>query len=480
MKAERIGVEKQIRWYLLAMLFFSVCFYFICMFIDHDYFQSITVHHINDTFMDWCNCVVYYDGNPYQEGFGGNYPAMAVLFFKICRLGIPSDVLSDGAYNLRGYQIPWLIFMLYNGVLTWIFTISVSNKLKLKSFDRNLFFIIFLFSFPTVFALERGNIINLAFVLTVFFISFYENENRLLRELSFLALALAAGIKIYPAIFGLLLVRQRRIRECIKLTVYGILSFIGPFFLFGGWKAVLSFLRGILSFADNRVARAGGFSEGMVASAQTGMLGSGELAVIDKVDGTTIMPQDYGYNFAFKNICKIIQEILEISLSDRTVSVLLIFLCGALLLTAFKTRERWKELLSYTLILILIPSFSGAYVTLFLFIPFIEFLNRMIEKRDRSGILVTDLFYAWLMFLLITPWALPDIPFFSVKIQPCPLTGSFLGYFLCVLLMVFLMVYESLSCFMKENRKMKVIWGVGTIVLPAVSACYVFLKAYKM
>ncbi len=480
MGLERIGEEVKIRGYLLIMLFFSVCFYFVCMFINHDFFHAITVYHDNDTFMDWCNCVVYYDGNPYIEGFGGNYPAMAVLFFKIFRLGIPGEVLSDGAYNLRGYQIPWLIFMLYNGVLIWIFTISVSSKLKLKPFDRNLFFLVFLFSFPTVFALERGNIINLAFVLTVFFYCFNDNENRYLKEISFLALALAAGIKIYPAVFGLLLLKQKRIRECIRLTIYGMVSFVGPFFLFGGWKAVLSFIRGILSFAGNRVARAEEFSEEMVASAQAGIPDSGSLANIKEAAAPAIMPMDYGYNFSFKNICKIIQEIIGVSLSERIVSVILILLCVVLLVTAIRTGERWKELLCYTLLMVLIPSFSGAYVILFLFIPFIEFLNGTTEKRDRKEGLGTDLFFAWLMFLLITPWALPDIPFFSIRVQPCPLTGSFLGYFLCVLLLALLMLYEGLSCFLGGHKRMKIVCGAATVILPAIGACCVFVKAYKM
>lgn len=480
MGLERIGGETKVRSYLLVMLFFSVLYYCICIFVNNNFFQASAFFDADNTFMDWFNCLVDFKGNPYLRENGCNYPALAVLIFKICRFGVPEYMIEEGADYLRRYQSPWIFYMLYNGVLIWIFTISVSSKLKLKPFDRNLFFLVFLFSFPTVFALERGNIINLAFVLTVFFYCFNDNENRYLKEISFLALALAAGIKIYPAVFGLLLLKQKRIRECIRLTIYGMVSFVGPFFLFGGWKAVLSFIRGILSFAGNRVARAEEFSEEMVASAQAGIPDSGSLANIKEAAAPAIMPMDYGYNFSFKNICKIIQEIIGVSLSERIVSVILILLCVVLLVTAIRTGERWKELLCYTLLMVLIPSFSGAYVILFLFIPFIEFLNGTTEKRDRKEGLGTDLFFAWLMFLLITPWALPDIPFFSIRVQPCPLTGSFLGYFLCVLLLALLMLYEGLSCFLGGHKRMKIVCGAATVILPAIGACCVFVKAYKM
>ena len=43
--------------------------------------------------------------------------------------------------------------------------------------------------------------------------------------------ALAAGLKLYPAIFGLLLLFDKKYKEAIRLVVYGILAVVIPFIL---------------------------------------------------------------------------------------------------------------------------------------------------------------------------------------------------------------------------------------------------------
>lgn len=135
--------------------------------------------------------------------------------------------------------------------------------------------------------------------------------------------------------------------------------------------------------------------------------------------------------------------------------MVLVFISMALLLTAFKTQEKWKELLSYTLLLILIPSFSGGYVTLFLFVPFIEFLNNKADNKNLSKGSGMELFYALIMLLILTPWALPVVQRFSIDIQPGPLTGSFLLYFLCIFTFTLLMLIEGAACLAVKCRKTK-------------------------
>lgn len=455
MKKLRLDEEMRIRIYLLIILVLSFHYYLLCIFVDNDFFQAVMFFDIDDTFMDWFNCLVDFKGNPYAGEYGCNYPAAAVLLFKLCRFGIPEYMLEEGANSLRRFQSPWIVFLLYNGIVTWILSISVSHKLKLKPWDRNLFFLVFLFSFPAMFALERGNIINLAFVLTVFFYSYNDDENKVLKELAFLALALAAGIKIYPAVFGLLLLKQRRIKECIRTAVYGIVSFFGPFFCFGGWSAVKSFIKGIFSFSSDRATVTKEISDTVVASTYGGVEKLVRFLDMEAAPTTSVMSRDYGYNFSFKNIINVMQEIFGIHISDGIASMALLLISIILLMTAFKTREKWKELLSYTLLMILLPSFSGAYVTMFLFIPFIEFLNDRAENRQKAKRSGMDYLYALIMLLILTPWALPNVRIFSTDIQPGPLTESYLVYFLCIFAFTLLMLYEGLGCLIKKCRMQK-------------------------
>ncbi len=439
MKMKDANPEVRIRIYLLVILFFSALYYSFCFFVKNDFFQAVAFYDVKDTFMDWFNCVCAYDGNPYLREVGTNYPALAVLVFKLFRFGIPAEILEEGGKVLRTYQNPWIIFMLYNGVLIWVFCVSINYKLKLGYWDKALFFAVCLFSFPVLFALERGNLINLAFVLTLFFFCFYDEENKVLKELAFLALAIAAAIKIYPAIFGFLLLKQHRIKECIRLVIYGVFCFVTPFFWFGGLKAVWSFVNGILFFTNNRTTTASEISDVISASEAS-------------PTAVTIMPPSYGYNFSFSNMCKVFQEILGMHVPDKIVSIGLICLSVVLLIAAFTTRERWKELLSYTLLLVLLPSFSGAYAMLFLFIPFVEYLNTKIECKRLSESTAMNFVYALLMLLLLVPWALPNVPAFSPDIQPGPLTGSYLLYFVCISGLVLLMFCEVFRCLVNRKR----------------------------
>lgn len=455
MKQAKFDEEMRIRVYLLIILALSFGYYLLCIFVDNDFFQSVMFFDVDDTFMDWFNCLIHFKGNPYAGEYGNNYPAMAVLLFKFCRFGIPEYMMEEGADALRGFQSPWIVFLLYNGILTWIFSIAASHKIRLKPWDRNLFFLVFLFSFPVMFALERGNIINLAFALTMFFYSYYDDENKVLRELAFIALALAAGIKIYPAVFGLMLLKQRRFKECIRLAVYGILSFFGPFFCFGGWSAVKSFFKGVFSFSSNRATVTKEISDKIVASTHGGVEKIASFLGMEATPTTSVMSMDYGYNFSFKNIINVMQEILGITISDMITGAALFLISIILLITAFRTRERWKELLSYTLLMILIPSFTGAYVIMFLFIPFIEFLNDRAENGRQRKRPCMGYLYAWIMLVILTPWALPKLRRFSSDIQPGPITGSYVVYFLCVFALTLLMLCEGLGCLAVKYRRKK-------------------------
>ena len=168
---------------------------------------------------------------------------------------------------------------------------------------------------------------------------------------------------------------------------------------------------------------------------------------------TSVMSMDYGYNFSFKNITNVMQEILGSTISDMVTGAALLLISIMLLITAFKTRERWKELLSYTLLMVLIPSFSGAYVIMFLFIPFIEFLNDRADNRLRRKRPGMDYLYALIMLVILTPWALPKLRRFSEDIQPGPITGSYVVYFLCIIALTLLMLYEGLGCLTVKYRR---------------------------
>lgn len=124
--------------------------------------------------------------------------------------------------------------------------------------EKIVFTISMLFTVPFLYQYERGNIIFLALCFTMLFFLWKDSENRILRELSFFSLAGAAGLKIYPAVFGLLLVREKRYKEAVRLMIYGLISFFLPFLCFGSFlgniKKMISNMKTVTAeFASVRV-----------------------------------------------------------------------------------------------------------------------------------------------------------------------------------------------------------------------------------
>ena len=131
------------------------------------------------------------------------YPAAvlcAVLFFAVC-FSLLVLVLARGA----SYGVP-----------------------------RTLFALLTACSFPVLFLLERGNLVILCLVALLIFVQGYESESAVAREVALLALAAAVALKIYPVLFALPLLRERRWRDAAHAAGYTLLLFLVPSCFFGG------------------------------------------------------------------------------------------------------------------------------------------------------------------------------------------------------------------------------------------------------
>lgn len=443
--------------YLYFILLFCgmILFYGSCIFFRSDCLKSILFHDINDTFMDFFNCIAAYSGNPYAGEVGTNYPPLAVLVFKFFRRMVPQEFHGCNGHELKMYSFPMIAFVLYNVPIIWLVFISVQRKIQDVKL-RNLLFLILPFSFPVMFAVERGNIINLSFAFTLFFVCFYDSENRLEREAAFIALGLAAGIKIYPAIFGLLLLKRGKIKECIRLAFYGIVIFFAPFWRFGGLKAVKPFIRGLTGFVSDRLF------DTLEAMAEAGMSvasiseaageGAAALNSIAAESETVVFPPAYGYNFAYKNISMIIQQIMGIRIPAVYLTTVLIVLTLALLISAFLLKEKWQEELCLLLIMILVPSVNMAYIMIFALIPLIELCS--MSKREKSSItLQRERIYLFFTAMILIPWGFSDVKAFAEQRER--LSGSFVLYFMCVVSLAFLAACEAGLVWIQNEKVQK-------------------------
>ena len=76
--------------------------------------------------------------------------------------------------------------------------------------------------------------VYLVLVLLIAFLLMRDSEKKVNREIALICLACAAGLKIYPALFGVLYIKEKRFKEAVRAIIYGVLIFFLPYIFFGG------------------------------------------------------------------------------------------------------------------------------------------------------------------------------------------------------------------------------------------------------
>lgn len=207
-----------------------------------------------DTGMDFFNSVQYTKGGDPYFSYGTLYPPLANLYFygmyNLMPVGVRemipdtfTDILFQRAsyVDIRVHQSGLFLFIMFV-VITMILLFCMIQRILKDVEHTNLIALGCCFSIVVVFSLERGNIILLALLFTLFFLKFHEDPNPVYRELSYIALAIAAGLKLYPALFGVLLIGEKKIWPGIRTVIYGMAAFFLPFFAFGGIPALFKFI----------------------------------------------------------------------------------------------------------------------------------------------------------------------------------------------------------------------------------------------
>lgn len=328
----------------------------------------------SDTFMDHFNSVIYNEIDPYENKV--IYPPLASLLYKICNNIIPSDdynsVVSDPTAKAQprpvkigqSFQFQFILFTLFEFL---IFLISFNFLKKGKNSEKVLFLMLIFLSSPFLFMCERGNNILLPISFSVFFVVFFDHENKILRELALISLAIAVGLKLYPAVFGMLLLTNKKYWEILRFGIYCVITTILPFFIFyDGIKSLMLMLTNILGFDSKRSS------------------------------GANIDTQlDFKRTFYF--LYGGLRRFSGITISEGMLSVystifryLLTFSC---VLASFFSKTRWKQILFLSCIICGYPGASSTYMLLFLIIPLAMFLDTETRKTFKN-------YYYMIMLLL--------------------------------------------------------------------------------
>ncbi|MDR2866976.1 MAG: hypothetical protein LBV13_06235 [Methanomassiliicoccaceae archaeon] len=168
----------------------------------------------DDRLMDFFNSIMHSSDHPYTQ-HQVIYPPLATTFYTVIgHFIIPyADALPGPMYalGLRDSQMGMMVFSVITLLTFYALYLIFSKALKHRGARKNLVFpFVILLGYPFIYALERGNNIILALIFCFLFLLGYGSENKFIRYASYVALGIAAGFKIYPAILMLLIARDRK------------------------------------------------------------------------------------------------------------------------------------------------------------------------------------------------------------------------------------------------------------------------------
>ena len=91
-----------------------------------------------------------------------------------------------------------------------------------------------LLSTPFIYAIERGNCIYYSVIFLILFLLGYKSEDKKIRYLAYVCLAIATSIKMFPIMFAFLLLRDRRFAEFFWCGIICAILLVVPFVFFDG------------------------------------------------------------------------------------------------------------------------------------------------------------------------------------------------------------------------------------------------------
>ena len=285
----------------------------------------------------------------YQASPFSSFPPFAYLIYYALGKFIPASVVEGtGAWELRDNLCGFTLYVVCSAVLSVLLACQIQAYLeKERPWQRLLATLLILLSAPFLGLFERGNSVFLVLILLLAGVRWMDHPDRRLREAALLAFAAAAAMKFYPAVFGLLYLRQRRWGEAARLTAYGLFLVFAPFVFFGGKEGFLTLLSNLRFITEGYVLGGDLRSVAYAVTLFGGWLGGEEQAMF---------------------------------LLGEKLSLLYFAVCcaGVVLQPVL-----WKQLILLAGIMILFPAWSGSYTLIYLALPLLLFLAE--EKAEEKN-----------------------------------------------------------------------------------------------
>lgn len=297
------------------------------------------------------------------------FPPLAYMFYMVLyRFTSFVELTPTDWIAMKQIDEASTVFLYYSILIAigLLFSLLIWNK-KLKLVDILFFYLCLIFSVPFFTGFERGNTCMIVLVLLLVMLKWKDSESAVKREIALILIAICSGIKIYPAIFGFLFIKEKRWRECLRLIIYGILFFFTPFLFFGGIN---------------------GFSQWCSNIQNTMVVDS--LGRIEYIRGLVI----------------ILSYVMFGTTADYASLVLPNVFLIAMLVLSFISADKYRTIFYLCSIMTFYPSNAFRYTLCYLSIPLIMYIMEHGNEKVSNTFVLSEIVGYALLFSIPTLWGL--------------------------------------------------------------------------
>ncbi|MCR4925234.1 MAG: DUF2029 domain-containing protein [Clostridiales bacterium] len=441
-----------------------------------------------DSFMDLFNMAA--------SPFNSTYPPFSLIGFKILHLLTHPDIACSSFALKQNYYGAWFVMLYifaFSSMFLYIIFFSIRGDNKRKIF----YSILFLFSGIVLWATERANVMSFAFLFSLLFAIFYVDGDERKKRLSYVFIALAISLKLYPGAFLLLLLEKKDFKgfflvilETIAIFVfsYAICQYLDFLIQFEYDLGLMEYMKDIRSYIkvlfhlaaiffvfvfscfviyeiyrENwRVVKILGFFSfaaivffvAFISLAKKENIISFVLNVFKPIMnaiafGNERAPAVESVSVSAKNLFLLINFLLTGNSTFSKSGMVVVFkvLCVFLCVFSFVFNERsWKKLASASLLCMYVPDFSGFYLLIYFIIPLLFFIN---EKENNKIDYVYACLFAIITTFFIIPFKLEGGIYYNI------ITGSFIVISLCVFLFLMLLFFDAICNVARKGKELK-------------------------
>jgi len=345
-------------------------------------------------FGDFINNLHYptHEGGPWFDSVWATFPPLAYTFYWLFNVAFTRAVYPFEVFAYAVITSFTCMLMLY--AIQRIF----HNRMKrvFQPSEPLALAVCAMLSGVMIWTVERGNSVLNVMVMLLWAFDLRDSREAWKREAALLLIAVAANFKLYPAVFGVIYLLEKRWKEAIRLIIYGVVLFVVPFAWFSGVDGFKQFLYNQMSIHSTL-----------------------------RNDYLTSLPSAAGYLAAWFGWNG--ETALKIG------EILSLVLGAVLVVCTILDKRLWMRCLLITSCFILVPGWSAEYMAIYMLLPLV--LCWCDGGKDRWRVLYMALFGG--VFVLL-PFGVP----FKT---PAPLSWNMLVSFASIYLITLIGIVDVIT-----------------------------------